>query len=148
MHIFLPIYAVLLTLAYVHFTLEFFQQKRGIQWTDDRDEEFARLWEAAWKLTMIPKDNPLENFKQHGMLAKDAFMRADVLIPALDERLGVLDIGLNAVSREAKALKTWEQTHAPPVKHYWQNRRTHKPPAPTMEQAASKFVDITKQLGS
>lgn len=137
------LYSIVLIWLLVHVLLEYHQRGALLRWTDERDEEFGRLFQAAWKLTVLPKTNPLSGFKQHGMLAKDAFMRADVLIPALDERLGALEIGLTAVTREAKALATWERAHPAPPRHYWQVRIRKAVAAAALAQEPTA---TTKQL--
>lgn len=110
----------------LHLMLELHQRDVHLQWTDDRDLEFARFFEKAWALTLLPKNNPLDGLKQHGMLAKDAFMRAEQIIPMLDERLDAMNGATTGLVRSAKSLMLWEQMHPMPPKHYWQTLKKRK----------------------
>lgn len=123
------------------FFLEHRQMRKVLAWTDRRDAEFARLYIAASKLELIPKNNPLAGFKEHGMLSKNAIMVADQLLPAIDERLDVLGLALTSVSREAKALATWERAHPIPPKHWWQ-----KQPKPVVEPTVQSSTPTYKEL--
>lgn len=119
------IFAVFLVLVLlgVHASLELRQRDIHLAWIEERDKHFVTLFEHAWDLTLVPRGNPMDVFKQHGMLAKDAFMRAgdpgSGILQAVDERLTTLARGLDFTVKAAKELRMWEQQHpAPPIHWY------------------------------
>lgn len=134
---------LIVLLLILHAGLELRQRDRHLKWVEMQHEQFADLWGAAMNLTLIPKDNPISQFKVGGILTSNA-LRPEV-VSMLDERLDSLGGALKAVARSAKALATWEKSHEAPPLHYWQawkrawDHRKDKPPPPPHETKTEWF---------
>jgi hypothetical protein len=124
---FLALVLLVISLMLLFTALELRARDRNLRWVDERDEHIARLYEAVNILRLIPRGNPLDNLRQHGVLSRNAYQNPETIIPALDERLSALSGASARAVEEAKALQLWEQAHPAPPLHWWEAVRKPKP---------------------
>jgi hypothetical protein len=144
----------LIALAFVVWlALELRYRDIHLAWINERDGEIANLYKAAMKLTLIPKNNPLSAFKEHGMIAANA-VRIEVVV-ALDERLEALSGATNGIVHVAHTLEDWERAHpAPPstlgeaLQRRWGRFQGDdiKPSTVVPETSMGKMLRETKQI--
>jgi hypothetical protein len=130
---FLALVLLVISLMLLFTALELRARDRNLRWVDERDEHIARLYEAVNILRLIPRGNPLDNLRQHGVLSRNAYQNPETIIPALDERLSALSGASARAVEEAKALQLWEAVRKPkPFKSgRWSKRNPSEQTYPT-----------------